>query len=149
MNPPSWEVLGQIGGWLISLGLLGWIVRARKLTIYEDLDKRYVKKEDLERDWQGFRSAMSTQATELARKVDSAGAQAGLAVQNADNALAKAVEVAQVVERVHERELSKLNDRMDEQGEKLTTLLGQLIKLNTQFNERFPRRTNEDRDDSR
>jgi biopolymer transport protein ExbB/TolQ len=140
MPPLTWEIFAAVSGWLVSTGLAAWVIHARKLTVYEDLDKRYVKTEAFNRDLGGFREAMTKQ-------VDASSAQAGLALKIAENALAKAGEIAQTLREVHERELQQLAAEMKEQGAKMETIMHQMIRLNTQFGERFP--TKRDYDDSR
>jgi biopolymer transport protein ExbB/TolQ len=137
----TWEVVVAVSGWLVSTGLAAWVIHSRKLNLYEDLDKRYVKIEVFNKDLGGFREAMSKQ-------VDSSCAQAGLALKIAESALAKATEISQTLREVHERELKELADQMKEQGTKMETIMHQMIRLNTQFSERFPKK-GLDYDDSR
>lgn len=131
MNWPSAQLVLGVLGWLVSIGFFAWFQQARKLTSYADLDKRYVKTEDFNRDLNGFRNAMHAEQAEINRRVDGSEAASRLAVQNADNALAKCAELAQTLREVHERELGRLAKTMEDQARKLDSIQNQGIVHNT------------------
>ena len=117
-----------LAGWLVSAGFATWILRARRLTVYEDLDKRYVKADDAKRDLGGIRKAVREELNDMGARVDASTAQAALAVKMADGAIDKAQETAYALEMVHKRDLQRLEETLKVHGEQITAMMHQSIK---------------------